>query len=71
MSQFDSGSTSEKIQIKTHHISKMHELFSPDSEFHIEKNELSQHLMILSVYISLRLAKKAEEEETALLLLKV
>lgn len=47
----------------------MHELFSPDSEFHIEKNELSQHLMILSVYISLRFAKKAEEEEKALLLL--
>lgn len=41
----------------------MHELFSPDSEFHIEKNELSQHLMILSVYISLRFAKKTEEEE--------
>lgn len=48
----------------------MHELFSPDSEFHIEKNELSQHLLILSVYISLMFAKKAEEER-ALLLLKL
>ena len=41
----------------------MHELFSPDSEFHIEKNKLSQHLMILSVYISLRFVKKIKEEK--------
>lgn len=41
----------------------MHELFSPDSEFHIEKkNKLSEHLMILSVYISLGFAEKIEEE---------
>lgn len=60
----------KKLQIKTHHISKMHELFSPDSEFHTEKNELSQHLMILSIYISLQFAKNAEEEK-ALLLLKL
>ena len=45
----------------------MYELFSPDSDFHIEKkNKLSQHLMILSVYISLGFAKKTEEEEKEL-----
>lgn len=41
----------------------MHELFIPDSEFHIEKNKLSQHLMILSVYISLRFAMKTKREK--------
>lgn len=50
----------------------MHELFIPDSEFHIEKNKLSQHLMILSVYISLRFAMKTKrEKKKALLLLNV
>lgn len=50
----------------------MHELFILDSEFHIEKNKLSQHLMILSVYISLRFAMKTKrEKKKALLLLNV
>lgn len=41
----------------------MHELLRLDSEFHIEKNKLSQHLMILSVQICLRFAKKTKEKE--------
>ena len=40
----------------------MHELFSLESEFHIEK-KLSQHFMIFSVHISLKLAKNTEEEK--------
>lgn len=34
----------------------------PDSELHIEKKKnLSQHLMVLSVYISLRFAKNTKK----------
>lgn len=42
-----------------------------DSKFHIEKNKLS-HLMILSVYISLKFAKnKQGKRKEALLLLNI
>lgn len=41
----------------------MPEIVSPDSQFHMEKKNLSQHLMILSVYISLKFAKKTKKEE--------